>query len=311
MLAIETVSLTRKFGDLVAVDRVNLKVEEGELFGLLGPNGAGKTTTLRMLCCLLTPTDGTAQVGGYDVQKDAAEIRKIIGVCPQETTMYERLTGRENVELIGKMHKLPKTELKKRTNALLEKMELLDRANEQVKNYSGGMKRRLDIIMALVHNPQILFLDEPTLGLDPAARRVVWDFIGELKKKKKTIILTTHYMDEADVLCDRVAVIDYGKIIAEDTPGQLKEKIGAGDVIEIDFTGDFASAIKSLEKFKFVRKVSKIQGHLVIVAEAGITRLGEITNTIHGCGGSVGKIAVRQNTLEDVFIHLTGRRLGE
>jgi len=311
MPAIETVNLTKKFGDLVAVDHVNLKVDEGELLGLLGPNGAGKTTTIRMLCCLLTPTDGTARVGGYDVQKGAGEIRKIIGVCPQETTMYERLTGRENVELIGKMHRLPKTELRKRTNALLEKMELLDRANEQVRNYSGGMKRRLDIIMSLVHNPQILFLDEPTLGLDPAARRVVWDFIEELKKEKKTIILTTHYMDEADALCDRVAVIDYGKIIAEDTPEQLKEKIGAGDVVEIDFTGDTASAIKNLEKLKFIRKVSKIQEHLVIVAEAGITRLGEITNTLHNCGGSVGKIAVRQNTLEDVFIHLTGRRLGE
>jgi ABC-2 type transport system ATP-binding protein len=225
--------------------------------------------------------------------------------------MYERLTGRENVGLIGKMHKLPKTELRRRTEALLEKMELLERADEQVRNYSGGMKRRLDIIMSLVHNPQILFLDEPTLGLDPAARHVVWDFIEELKKEKKTIILTTHYMDEADVLCDQVAVIDYGKIIAEDTPEQLKEKVGAGDIIEIDFTGDAASAIKSLERFKFVRKVSKIQGHLVIVAEAGITRLGEITNTLHNCGGSVGKIAVRQNTLEDVFIHLTGRRLGE
>jgi len=311
MLAIETVNITKKFGDLVAVDRVNLKVEGGELYGLLGPNGAGKTTTIRMLCCLLTPTEGAGRVGGYDVQKDAAEIRKIIGVCPQETTMYDRLTGRENVELIGKMHKMPKIELKKRSESLLEKMELLQRADEQIRNYSGGMKRRLDIIMSLVHNPKILFLDEPTLGLDPAARRVVWDFIEELKKEGKTMILTTHYMDEADALCDRIAIIDYGKIIAEDTPEQLKEKIGAGDVIEIDFTGDTTTATKSLEKFKFVRKVSKIQGHLVIVAEAGITRLGEITNTLHNCGSSVGKIAVRQNTLEDVFIHLTGRRLGE
>jgi len=311
MLAIETVNITKKFGDLVAVDHVNLKVEEGELVGLLGPNGAGKTTTIRMLCCLLTPTEGTGRVDGYDVQKEAAEIRKIIGVCPQETTMYDRLTGRENVELIGKMHGMSKTELKKRSESLLEKMELLQRADEQIRNYSGGMKRRLDIIMSLVHNPKILFLDEPTLGLDPAARRVVWDFIEELKKERKTMILTTHYMDEADVLCDQVAVIDYGKIIAEDTPEQLKEKIGAGDVIEIDFTGDTTAATKSLEKFKFVRKVSKVQGHLVIVAEAGVTKLGEITTTLHNCGGSVGKIAVRQNTLEDVFIHLTGRKLGE
>lgn len=307
--AIETADLTRKFGDLVAVDHVNFKVKQGELWGLLGPNGAGKTTTVHMLCCLLTPTDGTAKVNGYDIQRETSEIRELIGYCPQETTLYERLTGRENVNLIGKMYKMSKAELNKKTNELLEKLGLADRADDQVITYSGGMKRRLDLIMALVHDPPMLFLDEPTLGLDPAVRRAVWDFILELKARKKTVVLTTHYMEEADELCDRVAIIDYGKIIAEDTPENLKEKRGKGDVIEMEFTGPAEAAIKRLQKLKFVKTVSKVEDRLMVVAEAGVSRLGEIIKTSTEAGIKVGTIRHQENTLEDVFIHLTGRRL--
>jgi len=307
--AIEAVDLTRKFGDLVAVDHINFKVEEGELWGLLGPNGAGKTTIVRMLCCLLAPTEGMAKVGGCDVQKEAGGIRKLIGICPQETTVYERLTGRENVNLIGKMHKMPKAELKKKTDELLEKIGLAERADDQVITYSGGMKRRLDLIMALVHDPPIQFLDEPTLGLDPAVRRAVWDFILELKERKKTLIMTTHYMEEADELCDRVAIIDYGKIIAEDTPTKLKEKAGRGDIIEMEFTGSAEAAIKRLRKLKFVKTADAVGGRLVVVAEAGICRLGEIISTATKAGGTIGTIHPQENTLEDVFLHLTGRRL--
>jgi ABC-2 type transport system ATP-binding protein len=307
--AIETFGLTRKFGDLVAVDHVNFKVEEGELWGFLGPNGAGKTTTVRMLCCLLTPNEGTAKVGGYDIQRETDGIRKIIGVCPQESTVYERLTGKENVNIIGKMHKMPKAELKKKTDELLEKIGLAERADDQVITYSGGMKRRLDLIMALVHDPPILFLDEPTLGLDPAVRRAVWDFILELKERKKTVVMTTHYMEEADELCDRVAIIDYGKIIAEDSPENLKEKSGRGDVIEMEFSGSAEAAIKGLKNLKFVKTVSKMEDRLVVVAEAGISRLGEIIETATKAGVKVGRIRPQENTLEDVFIHLTGKRL--
>ncbi len=307
--AIETSELTRKFGDLVAVDHVNFKVRQGELWGLLGPNGAGKTTIVRMLCCLLTPTEGTAKVGGYDVQKEAGGIRRLMGVCPQETTVYDRLTGRENVNLIGKMHKMPKAELKKKTDELLEKVGLAERADDQVITYSGGMKRRLDLIMALVHDPPILFLDEPTLGLDPAVRRAVWDFIRELKERKKTVVMTTHYMEEADELCDRVAIIDYGKIIAQDSPENLKEKSGRGDVIEMEFSGSADAAIKKLRKLNFVKTASKMENHLVVVAEAGISRLGDIIETATKAGAKVGRIRHQENTLEDVFIHLTGRRL--
>lgn len=307
--AIEASGLTRKFGDLVAVNHIDFKIKRGELWGLLGPNGAGKTTTVRMLCCLLAPNEGTATVEGYDIRKEPGEIRKLIGYCPQETTIYDRLTGRENVELIGKMHKMPKDELKKKTDELLEKMGLSDRAGDQVITYSGGMKRRLDVIMGLVHDPPILFLDEPTLGLDPAVRREVWDFIRGLKERKKTIILTTHYMEEADELCDRVAIIDYGKIVVEGAPERLKEKEGRGDVIEIEFTGPAGAAIKKLKGLKFVKTVSKIEDRLVLVAEAGVSRLGEIIRTSTKAGVKVGRIRYQENTLEDVFIDLTGRRL--
>jgi len=309
--AIEASSLTRRFGDLVAVDHVNFKVKEGGLWGLLGPNGAGKTTTVNLLCCLLAPTDGTAKVGGYDIRKESGEIRKLIGFCPQEPTVYERLTGRENVNLIGKMYKMPKVELKKKTNQLLEKIGLTERADDQVITYSGGMKRRLDLIMAMVHDPPILFLDEPTLGLDPAVRRAVWDFILELRERKKTVIMTTHYMEEADELCDRVAVIDYGKIIAEDSPENLKEKSGRGDIVEMEFSGPADAAIKRLRNLKFIKTVNKVEDRLVVVAEAGVSRLGEIIKTATKAGVKVGRIRHQENTLEDVFIHLTGRRLRE
>ena len=305
---IEATDLTRKFGDLVAVDHISFKVEEGELWGLLGPNGAGKTTTVTMLCGLLTPTSGMATLGGRDIRKEVGEIRKLIGFCPQEATVYERLTGRENVKLIGQMHKMPKAELKKKTDELLEKIGLAERADDQVITYSGGMKRRLDLIMALIHDPPILFLDEPTLGLDPAVRRAVWDVILELKKRRKTIVLTTHYMEEADELCDRIAIIDYGKIIEEGSPEKLKEKVGKGDRIEMEFSGHTEAAVEQLKQLKFVKTVAAVENRLVVVAEAGVLRLGEIIKTSSQVG-TVGRVSLSENTLEDVFLHLTGRRL--
>jgi len=207
------------------------------------------------------------------------------------------------------MHKMPKMELKKKTNELLEKIGLAERADDQVITYSGGMKRRLDLIMAMVHDPPILFLDEPTLGLDPAVRRAVWDFVMELKERKKTVVMTTHYMEEADELCDRVAIIDYGKIIVEDSPARLKEKAGKGDVIEMEFKGKAEPAIKRLRNLKFVRTVDVVENRLVVVAEAGISRLGKIIEVATKAGVKVGRVSHKENTLEDVFIHLTGRRL--
>ena len=226
-------NLTKKFEDVTAVDGLSLTVEKGELFGLLGPNGAGKTTTINVLSGLLKPTRGSVSVGGYDVEKEPSEIKELIGVCPQDTAVFSYLTGREYIELFGNLHAMPKEKLKKKTDELLEKMSLVSDAKRRVGKYSGGMRRRINLIMALVHDPEIAFLDEPTVGMDPQSRRAVWDFIKELKKENKTVILTTHYMEEAEELCDRVGIIDYGKLIALGTPEQLKAKFEAKNLEEV------------------------------------------------------------------------------
>lgn len=225
--------LTKKFEDVTAVDGLSLEVEKGELFGLLGPNGAGKTTTINVLCCIYEPTSGSVSVGGYDVRKEPEKVKELIGVCPQDTAVFPYLTGRENVELFGNLHAMNKEKLKKSTDELLEKMGLSEDAKRRVGKYSGGMRRRINLIMALVHDPEIAFLDEPTVGMDPQSRRAVWDFIKDLKKQNKTVILTTHYMEEAEELCDRVGIIDYGKLIALGAPEQLKAKYKAKNLEEV------------------------------------------------------------------------------
>lgn len=232
-MAITIDRLTKKFEDVTAVDGLNLSIERGELFGLLGPNGAGKTTTINILCGLLEPTSGAISVGGYDVQKETEKVKELIGVCPQDTATYPYLTGRENVELFGNLYAMPKEKLKKNTDELLEKLSLTQDTNRRLGKYSGGMKRRINLIMALVHDPEIAFLDEPTVAMDPQSRHAVWDFIRELKKRGKTIILTTHYMEEAEELCDRVGIIDHGKLIALGSPKQLKDKFKAKDLEDV------------------------------------------------------------------------------
>jgi ABC-2 type transport system ATP-binding protein len=225
--------LTKKYEDVKAVDSLSLRVEKGELFGLLGPNGAGKTTTINILCGLTKPTEGTAKVGDYDVQKEGGKVKDMIGVCPQETAVYPYLTGAENVELFGNLQSMDKETLKKRRAMLLEKMGLTQDSKRKAGKYSGGMKRRLSLILALIHDPQIAFLDEPTVGMDPQSRHAVWDFIRELEKEGKTIVLTTHYMEEAEALCDRVGIIDHGKLIALGSPKDLTSKGGVTNLEEI------------------------------------------------------------------------------
>lgn len=213
--------LTKEFEDVVAVDELSIEVEKGELFGLLGPNGAGKTTTINILCGLIKSTSGSVVVGGLNVQKHPYKVKELIGVCPQETAIYPYLTGLENVDLFGNLHAMNKDALKEKRSELLEKMGLVEDGKRRAGKYSGGMKRRLSLALALIHDPQIAFLDEPTVGMDPQSRHAVWDFIKELKKEGKTIILTTHYMEEAEELCDRVGIIDHGKVIALGTPEEL------------------------------------------------------------------------------------------
>lgn len=226
-------ALTKKFEDVTAVNDLSLTVPRGELFGLLGPNGAGKTTTINVLCGLLQPTSGSVTVGGLDVTRNPRKVKALIGVCPQDTAVFPYLTGRENVEFFGNLHLLSREVLAQNVTALLEKMGLSEDADRRVQKYSGGMRRRVNLAMALVSNPEIAFLDEPTVAMDPQSRRAVWDFIKELKKEGKTIILTTHYMEEAEELCDRVGIIDYGNLIALGSPRQLKEDHGAKNLEDV------------------------------------------------------------------------------
>ncbi|MCW4004926.1 MAG: ABC transporter ATP-binding protein [Candidatus Bathyarchaeota archaeon] len=214
-------NLTKKFEDKTAVDNLTLQISKGELFGLLGPNGAGKTTTINILCGLIKPTGGSAQILGYDVQKDTAKVKELISVCTQETAIYPYLTAVENLELFGNLHTLDKKTLKTRRDMLLDKMGLAEDAKRKASKYSGGMKRRLSLALALIHDPEIAFLDEPTVAMDPQSRHAVWDFIKDQKSRGKTVILTTHAMEEAQELCDRVGIIDHGKLIALGTPKEL------------------------------------------------------------------------------------------
>jgi ABC-2 type transport system ATP-binding protein len=222
--AIIVKDLVKQFEDVTAVDGLSLEIKQGELFGLLGPNGAGKTTTINILSGILEPTKGTAIVAGFDVTKNLEEIKKTIGVCPQEAAVFKFLNARENVELFGSLHAIPKKELEKRTDTFLELLGLAEASKRMAKGYSGGMLRKLNLIIALISDPKIAFLDEPTVGMDPRARRKTWEFIGSLKDQNKTVVLTTHYIEEAESLSDRVGIIDYGKLIALGTPQELMEK---------------------------------------------------------------------------------------
>ncbi len=231
--AITIENLTKKYDDKTALDGLSLHIEKGELFGLLGPNGAGKTTTINILCGLINPTSGTAQILGYDVQKDKSKVKEQIGVCIQETAIYPYMTGTENLELFGNLHCMNKNTLKTRSNMLLDKMGLTEDAKRRAGKYSGGMKRRLSLALALIHDPEIAFLDEPTVAMDPQSRHAVWDVISEQKSNGKTIILTTHAMEEAENLCDRVGIIDHGKLIALGTPKELISKCGVKNLEEV------------------------------------------------------------------------------
>lgn len=225
--------LTKEYGTLRALDGLTLAIQEAEVFGLLGPNGSGKTTTINCLTGLLKPTEGTIRILGFDVLSEGQEARKVMGVSPQETAVYPYLTGEENVRLFGELYSVPKAALHARADYVLEKVGLLEEARRRVSKYSGGMKRRVSIAMALVTDPKIVLLDEPTVGMDPQARRAVWDFILELRDEGKTIMLTTHYMEEAEELCDEVGIIDHGKLIELGSPGDLKTKYQAKDLEDV------------------------------------------------------------------------------
>jgi ABC-2 type transport system ATP-binding protein len=305
---IETNQLTKAFNSLTAVDKLDITVESGEIFGLLGPNGAGKTTTISMLCTILKPTSGTAKVNGFDIVKDATQVRKSIGIVFQDPSVDDRLTGRENLYMHANLYGVPASEQKSRIEHVLKLVELQDRADDLLRTYSGGMRRRLELARGLIHYPKVLFLDEPTLGLDPQTRDHVWRYIRELKETHDiTVVLTTHYMDEADRLSDRIAIMDYGKIIALDTPTKLKETL-EGDVIIVKTNNPSALSALATEKMG-LQKTRLVNGTVEITVRNGEGMLPRIMEAATQNNVHVESISLRAPNLEDVFLHYTGRMI--
>ncbi len=310
MQAITTSNLTKKFNGITAVDSVSISIDEGEFFGLLGPNGAGKTTFISMLCTILNPTSGSAEVFGHDVQREPDRVRKVIGIVFQDPSLDLNLTGRENLDFHARLYGLEKYQREKRIWDVLELVELSDRADDLVKTYSGGMQRRLELARGLMHFPKVLFLDEPTLGLDPQSRRKIWNYIERINREEKiTIILTTHYMEEADYLCGRVAIIDRGKIIALDTPSKLKSIVGR-DMISIE-SSDSLKLLELLEKKEFIKKANLMNETINLSVEEGEKLIPNVIEIARAAGIQVISVGLRKPTLEDVFIHYTGKTIRE
>jgi len=304
--AIRTLGISRSFGDFLAVDGIDLSVEPGELFSLLGPNGAGKTTTIKLLCCLLRPSSGTATIAGHDIREDPMSVKRIIALSPQETAIAEHLTAEENLSLMAGIHGVGKQEAKRRSDELLETMALTARAKDQARKYSGGMKRRLSIAMALISDPQVLFLDEPTIGLDPQSRRDMWEHINGLKGEK-TIVLTTHYLEEADSLADRIAVVDDGKVVADGTPEELKAGIFETPVMVVEAANLTDEGIAALRQL--YPEVRVTDGGVEIEAED--VDVYDIGDCLRPFGVSIKSTYRKQATLDDVFLRLTGKQLRE
>lgn len=311
MDAIIVNKLTKKFNGFAAVDELSFNVETGELFGLLGPNGAGKTTTINLLSTLLMKTSGTAQVAGHDIAKARDSVRKSIGVVFQDVALDIRLTGRENLEFHAMMYGMGKAERRARINEVLRLVDLEEKASMLVEKYSGGMKRRLEIARGLVHRPKVLFLDEPTLGLDAQTRRHIWDYIRKLNREAAvTIILTTHYMEEADALCGRVAIMDHGKFVALDTPAKLKDLLG-GDVVSLEVEGNTAGLEEVLRGLGWIKNLRLHEDVFSLTMERGERRIPELIQTAQGLGIIVNSVHLRKPSLEDVFLHFTGRKIRE
>ena len=303
--------LSKTFGNLKAVDNISFEIQEGEIFGLLGPNGAGKTTTINMLTTLLKPTDGNADVCGYNIFKQANEVRRNVGVVPQEYTADEDMTGINNIILCADLYGIPKSDSKPHAQELLKLVELQDAAKKKVGTYSGGMRRRLELACGLINYPRLLFLDEPTLGLDVQTRTAVWQYIKTLKEQyHMTLLMTTHYLEEADLLCDRVAIIDHGHIIKIGSPQALKESIG-GDVVEIEVKEPNPDLSTDISRIALVKNVQKNNNTYLIKAEQGEEATAQIIDIIRSEGLHVTRVSLRKPTLDEVYLELTGRTLRE
>ncbi len=298
-------NLTKSFGKVAVLKGLDLTVKRGTMLALLGPNGAGKTTTVRILSTLLTPDSGEVSVNGFDVVRKAADVRTVIGLTGQYAAVDELLTGRENLEMMGRLYHLSSAVSKKRAHDLLDQFDLVEAAGRAVKTYSGGMKRRLDLAASLVASPPIIFLDEPTTGLDPRSRLAMWDIITALKKHGTTILLTTQYLDEADKLADRIAVLDQGKIIAEGTADELKSRVGSERVeITLEKSDDFERAADLLKKEGIQSDAA--ERRVSIPIDGSVRSVKNILDTLHDAGIELDTMSVHKPTLDDVFLHLTG-----
>ena len=313
MYSVETKSLTKSFGDLKAVDDISFSVKEGEIFGFLGPNGAGKSTTMMILTTLLKPSSGKALVSGFDVRSNPKKVRQSIGYVQQETTVDEYLTGRENLLLQARLNHIPKNQIDKNIDEVLDLIELSDKQNESVVTYSGGMRKRLDIAGGLLHRPKVLFLDEPTVGLDIQTRRKIWEYIKKIHTEfDMTIFLTTHYMEEADQLCDRIGIIDGGKIQVIDSPQNMKNAMGKEVItLVIDDSKSKSNFLAELDKIELINKINQDEQKITLFASKGTEVIPKIFQISTDMNVKINKISLTSPTLDDVFISYTGHEIRE
>jgi len=304
--AIEMIDLSKSFGTFQAIDHLSLTVQRGEIFGLLGPNGSGKTTTINMISGLSVPTSGEVRVFGYDVRHDVRKIHQLLGAVPQETALYEELTAWANMDFHADIFGIPRKEKKERITRMLKLVQLEDRKDSRVGTFSGGMKRRLALGRALLHDPQLIYLDEPTLGVDVQARRAIWDYILLQREQGKTVLITTNYLEEAQILCDRLAIIDHGKLIAVDTPAHLKQIYG-GSVIELE-TIDQSTAADQIRAIEGVEEVRQDGNHLTITTQ-GVSSIVPQVIAIIAQKDELRDINVREPNLDEIFLRLTGTAL--
>ncbi len=309
--AIVVENIVKRYGDFEAVKGVNFAVEDGEIFGLLGPNGAGKSTLIRMMTTLIPATSGKAIVGGYDVSKDSDAVRRMIGVIPQALTSDPDLTVEENLSIYAKLYSVPRAQREKNINEVLEAVDLVKWRGAQTKTLSGGMRRRLEIARGLVHDPRIFFLDEPTTGLDPVSRIAVWEMLNNLKKTRNlTMLLTTHYMEEADRLCDRIAIVDHGKLVALGTPVELKQSVPGSNVVEVQFNREDPEWKQRLEALPNVTEVqSQSAGVYRVLTSNGSQTTTQLVEMAASLGEQLTSLSVQNTSLDDVFVHYTGRQL--
>lgn len=307
--AIEVLNLHKSFGENHAVQGVSFNVTQGEIFSLLGPNGAGKTTTISMLSCLLRPDDGDARIMGHSIRSDAMGVKSVLGVVPQEIALYEDLTARENLSFWGKMYGLRGAALKKRVDEVLEVIGLLDRANERVGKYSGGMKRRVNIGVALLHKPKVIYMDEPTVGIDPQSRRSILDSVIALKDQGMTVLYTTHYMEEAQELSNHVAIMDHGRMIASGTHDELVKLVGGQTRIDLTLLMDDGKAVEAWRTIDGVTRVTTENGMITVLVEDSNLVLPKLFEAATKESARITSVDIREPNLEAVFLHLTGRAL--